>query len=444
MLKGVIEGFYGRDWRRDERLMVFDWMHDAGMNAYVYGPKDDIHIRARWRSPYDADQLAGLADLKRQAEMRGLRFLVSLAPSLDITYSSSADRQALTARVRQLADVGMTDLVLLFDDIPSVLPEADRAHFASFGAAQADVANAVVGQVRPLGGRLLFCPTEYCGRMAGGDPRLSPYLQDIGRDLDPEAMILWTGPEIVSPTIKAEELIHLASVLRRKPVIWDNFHANDYDIRRIHAGPLGGRGADILPLVAGWVTNPNNEAEANFIPVRATGDFLNGRPADLDGLIQAWSPRFRLAFSGGAHVPDHLIRLLVDLFWQPFAQGPESTDMLALARRLLDRHRPDPADPAWHEGLAQLRAFKERINRLFSLMTEIENRDLFHTFHRYLWEAQEEIGHLIAYLDWLATNPAAGEVFPDESRIHNFYRRGFGTGIQELLKRNALGQYHHD
>ena len=37
----------------------------------------------------------------------------------------------------------------------------------------------------------------------------------------------------------------------RKPVIRDNFHANDDDIRRIHAGPLGGRGRDILPLMVG-------------------------------------------------------------------------------------------------------------------------------------------------------------------------------------------------
>ena len=30
------------------------------------------YIRARWRSPYDANQLATLADLKSQAEARGL------------------------------------------------------------------------------------------------------------------------------------------------------------------------------------------------------------------------------------------------------------------------------------------------------------------------------------------------------------------------------------
>ena len=130
MLTGVIEGFYGRDWRRDERLLVFDWIREAGMNAYIYGPKDDVHIRARWRSPYGAEMLATLADLKAQAEARGLRFLMSLAPSLDITYSSAADRAALKARLDQMATIGITDIVLLFDDIPSVLPPPDVAHFA--------------------------------------------------------------------------------------------------------------------------------------------------------------------------------------------------------------------------------------------------------------------------------------------------------------------------
>lgn len=56
--------------------------------------------------------------------------------------------------------------------------------------------------------------------------------------------------------------------------------------------------------------------------------------------------------------------------------------MLALARHMLGQHRPDPLDPQWRDGLAQLRSFKARIDQLFTLMTEIENRDLFHAFHR--------------------------------------------------------------
>lgn len=444
MLTGVIEGFYGRDWTRDAKLMVMDWLRDGGMNAYIYGPKDDVKIRARWRTPYDAAELAALADLKAAAQARGLRFLMSLAPALDITYSSAADRAAIAARVDQMLALGVTDVVLLYDDIPSHLPEPDRARFVNFAAAQADVANAVLAQLRPHGGSVLFCPTEYCGRMAGGDPRGSVYLQTLGRALDPAVEVMWTGPEIVSPTIEAEGLRQVAEVLRRKPVIWDNFHANDYDIRRIYAGPLGGRGADILPLISGWFTNPNNEAEANFLALRTTGDFLNARPIDLDAALAAWAPRFRLAFSGEATVPPDLVRLLADLFWQPFAQGPESTAMLALARQLLATHRPDPASPAWRDGLARLRDFDARITRLFEAMTELENRELFHTFHRYLWEAREEIGHLVSYLNWLDTGPAAQDVFPNEGRIHNFYRLGFGVGIQEVLKRDTAGRYHHD
>ncbi len=447
MLTGVIEGFYGRDWRRDERLSVFDWTQAAGMNTYVYGPKDDVHVRARWRVPYAAGNMAKLADLKNEAEARGLSFFVALAPSLDVTYSDPADRAALTARVDQLVASGMRDLVLLFDDIPSVLPLADKAVFDSFAAAQADLANLVlVRLVASGGGRLIFCPTEYCGRMAGGDPRGSAYLQRLGETLDGRIEVFWTGPEIVSERIEADHLRAVAEVLRRKPVVWDNFHANDYDIRRIHSGPLSGRGRELLTLVAGWITNPNNEAEANFPAIHTTGAYLHD-PGYLPDMairaaVRAWQPRFRLAFGEG-QVPEDLVALLCDLFWQPFAQGPQSAAVLSRVRAALTRQRPDTDDPEWQGMLADVRQFKARINRLFVLMTEIENRELFHTYHGYLWEAQEEVGHLLAYLEWLDTGPGMLDVFPHEDRVHNFYRRGFGVDVQEILRRDALGRFHH-
>jgi protein O-GlcNAcase/histone acetyltransferase len=76
-------------------------------------------------------------------------------------------------------------------------------------------------------------------------------------------------------------------------------------------------------------------------------------------------------------------------------------------------------------------------------MTEVANRDLFHAFHGYLWEAQEEIGHLVVYCDWLDTGPDATAVFPAEERIHNFYRRGFGVAVQEILRRGRDGRFGH-
>ena len=197
-----------------------------------------------------------------------------------------------------------------------------------------------------------------------------------------------------------------------------------------------------MPLVAGWITNPNTQAEANFVAIRTTGDFLRGN-IDLPSALSDWQHRFTLAFSDGALVPLDLIGLLADLFWQPFAQGPQSAALLAQVQAMLDRPRPDTMRNEWKAGLEAVRAFKARINQLFTLMTEIENRDLFHTFHRYLWEAQEEIGHLLKYLDWLDSNPAPDVDFPAAERIHNFYRRGFGVEVQQILQRDGTGRYHH-
>lgn len=442
MFSGVIEGFYGRDWTLPERLMVMGWMQAAGMDTYIHGPKDDVHVRARWRTPYAPAQLAALANLKAEAQTRGLRFLMSLAPCLDVTYSSDADRAAIMARINQMIGIGVTGVALLYDDIPNELPQADRARFASFAQAQADIANMVMDRLRALGGQVIFCPTDYCGRMAGGDPRTCAYLQALGRDLAPDIDVFWTGPEIVSDTIDADGLRDVAQILGRKPVIWDNFHANDYDIRRIYAGPLAGRGQDAVQQVAGWITNPNNQAEANFVAIRSTGDFLRGG-IDMQATLTDWQHRFTLAFADGATMPLDLVGLLADLFWQPFAQGPQSTALFAQVHAMLDRPRPDTHSREWQAGLDAVRQFKTRINHLFTLMTEIENRELFHSFHRYLWEAQEEIGHLVKYLDWLDGNPPANADFPAAERIHNFYRRGFGVEVQEILKRDRTGRYTH-
>lgn len=443
MLTGVIEGFYGRHWTRPERLMTFDWLRDAGMGAYIYGPKDDVQVRARWRHPYSAAQLAELADLKSEAEARGLRFAIALAPSLDIGYADPSDKAALAARLDQFTDLGVRDVALLFDDIPSVLTPADAAHFASFADAQADVTNFAARHIAPHGGRLIFCPTEYCGRMAGGDAEASPYLQTLGRTLDPKIDIFWTGPEIVSEVITADHLRAVGRVLRRKPLIWDNFHANDYDIRRVHLGPLGGRDPAILDLVAGWITNPNNEAEANFVPLRTTGDFLRGTAPDMTAATEAWRAHFALAFQSGETLGADQVALLCDLFWQPFATGPQTAELLANLRQMLAAPRPDVNGPEWQAGLARFRRLQARVDALFTGMTEIANRELFHALHPYLWEAREELSHLGTYLDWLATNPAEDAVFPTSERVYNFYRQGFTAEAQRLLRRTDDGGLSH-
>ena len=54
-------------------------------------------------------------------------------------------------------------------------------------------------------------------------------------------------------------------LIKRKPVIWDNIHANDYDQTRLYLGPYDGRPVDLQSHIGGVLTNPNCEFEANFI-----------------------------------------------------------------------------------------------------------------------------------------------------------------------------------
>ena len=184
------------------------------------------------------------------------------------------------------------------------------------------------------------------------------------------------------------------------------------------------------------------------MPIHTTGAFLAAAQYDEDQALAAaisdWHPRFELAFGPeGERLPDDELRLLIALFYQPFQCGAEIVEMLGLAKALLSAQRPAITDE-WHQGAERLRKFKERITSLFDHMTELKDRELFHTFHPYLWEAREEVTHLVTYLDWLAQAPAPEEVFPSRDRIYNFYRQGFAVAIQEMLPRDEKGNYHHD
>src|ERR1051325_373837 len=101
-ISGVIEGVYGQPWSRAERLELFGWMRDAKLNTYLYAPKDDLKLRARWREPYTADELNALRELIGACIAHGIEFTFALSPGLDICYSSSNEIEAITRRFQQL------------------------------------------------------------------------------------------------------------------------------------------------------------------------------------------------------------------------------------------------------------------------------------------------------------------------------------------------------
>jgi protein O-GlcNAcase/histone acetyltransferase len=199
------------------------------------------------------------------AKEAGIVFYYAISPGLDIVYSSAKEVSCLKRKLEQVSQFGCNAFAILFDDIEPEISQTDKEVFQSFGQAQVSVSNEVYQALNQP--RFIFCPTEYCSARAVPNVRNSEYLNTIGAKLLPEIDIMWTGSKVISKIITVESILELSEVLRRKPVIWDNLHANDYDQKRVFLGPYSGRSTDLVSHLRGVLTNPNCEYEANFIPI---------------------------------------------------------------------------------------------------------------------------------------------------------------------------------
>ncbi|MDZ7799608.1 MAG: beta-N-acetylglucosaminidase domain-containing protein [Trueperaceae bacterium] len=388
--RGVIEGFYGRPWRPAQRRELLGDLAAWDMTTYVYGPKDDVKVRAAWRLSYDQEEARELGALAREARTHGVALHYAIAPGLDLRYADPDDRRALRAKVDQVLDFGAEGVTLLFDDIDPALSPADARAFPSPAHAQADVANELHAHLQDRGGvPLLLCPTEYCDRMADPSPEESPYLRTLGEDLHPGIDVYWTGPEIVSERVPPEAAARMGRTLGRKPVLWDNLHANDYDGRRLYLGPYRGRPPELRAQLRGVISNPNVEAEANFVPLHTTAAWLRGHADTPDAAessfraaIDAWWPRFA---THDGHLDRELLEVLVDYLHLPFAHGPR-------ARAHLDALRVLAADPrtAPPEVAATLARAAEQLRAAYVGVTELTRRELAYALYPYAWDLKEE------------------------------------------------------
>ncbi len=441
-LAGVIEGFYGEPWSQAERFQLFDWMARWGLNTYFYCPKDDLKHRAIWREPYSSDEAEKLGAIIRACRQRRLHFIYALGPGLDIRYSKETDQAHLKKRFEQMLKLGCRHFSLLFDDIPDRLDPDDIRRWGSLAAAQSQITNVLFRWVRERspGARFLFCPTPYCGRMAARKLGGQDYLPTIGRDLLPGIDVFWTGPEIISREIPVAHIRELRKVLRRKPLIWDNLHANDYDGRRFFCGPYSGRSPALKNEVSGLLSNPNNEFPLNFVPFRTLAQFVrcpatarwNPRKAYL-AAMREWLPAFA---SVGLPVALEDLLLFGDAYYLPHEEGPGAERLYASARTLLETN---PAH--WGAQAARFRRQAARLRDFCVRMTELRQRPLFYALSRRIWELREELDVLERYVAFKSEKRNLDSAFRSDFHLPGTYRGGLVARLQRLLAQDADGKF---
>jgi hyaluronoglucosaminidase len=262
-LRGVIEGFYGPPWSPPDRLAVIEFLAARGMNAYVYAPKSDPKHRSRWRDAYDAAELASFGTLAARTAHHHTKFGFALSPGLDMDYRGKDDRDVLVAKFAPLLDAGVEWVVLALDDIPN------RPGLA---VEQADLATWLLEALRARHAdlHLTLVPTEYVGT------RPTAYLADLAAGLPPAVDVMWTGPTVCSPVVRAADARAWASALvGRRPLLWDNYPVNDGTMERsLHLGPYQGREPEVTDELDGVLCNPMLQAHASQVALATAADFL--------------------------------------------------------------------------------------------------------------------------------------------------------------------------
>ncbi|OLF16334.1 beta-N-acetylglucosaminidase domain-containing protein [Actinophytocola xanthii] len=299
--RGVVEGFYGTPWSQADRLRALDFQGRNKLNTYVYAPKDDPYHRELWRDPYPAARLGEFAQLTRRAARRHVEFVFSLSPGADVCYSGDDDFRLLTAKTQALYDVGVRSFALFFDDIAAQLHcPSDLERFGGdaspAAAAQAHLLDRFAREFlapRRGTGPLLTVPTEYNGTAA------SVYKDRFAALVPPAVHVMWTGQQVISPTISDADVAAARARYAHPLVLWDNYPVNDAQPDRLYLGPLTGRGPrPAASGSAGLLANPMVQAEPSLPALTTVADYA-WNPAGYDP-DRSW--RHALRTLGGRQV----------------------------------------------------------------------------------------------------------------------------------------------
>jgi hypothetical protein len=284
-LSGVVEGFYGRSWTLETRLAYAEYLSAAGLNTFLYCPKNDPFLRKRWRDDWPEDSWQDLLLQSNTYKRRGLYWGVGLSPVELYRDYSSPQKNHLRRKIERLAELSAPILAILFDDMPGNLDAlANR---------QAEIVEDIC-QWLP-GVRVLMCPTYY-----SFDPILQKYFglmpenywSQLGHELPDGVDIFWTGNNVCATSIEVKDIQSISGQLGRQVILWDNYPVNDGAIRSrfLYLEELPARSTALRPLLTGHLCNPMNQGLLSLPALNGLATLYDSRDLDESALATLLGP----------------------------------------------------------------------------------------------------------------------------------------------------------
>lgn len=334
-IRGVIEGFYGTYYTFPERIDMIRFLGEHGFNVYLYGPKNDRQHRMRWWDPYPPRIVDEFGHTIHAAESAGVRFCYAISFGVPVDYGSVEQFEVVTSKLRTFFDLGCRAFAVFLDDMPTYYSHGpNRARFRSAAHAHSDFTNRLHEWLVSLDPTcsLFLCQTEYFGK-----PPFSSYLRELGTLLDPAVHLMYTGKAICSERITLEDIQAWTDAVGRYPLIWDNYPANDLQMRpELHLGPLEGRDPRLPEVCSGYLSNLMNQAEASKIPLLTIADYVR-HPAGY----QPWESWERALLQFGGDDGYGPLRRFAENSLASCLQPDDAPKMNELARGVIEGLRED-------------------------------------------------------------------------------------------------------
>ena len=271
-IRGIVEGFYGRPWSWEERKDMLVFAGKNGYNLYIYAPKADTYHRHDWREMYPDTFLNAFSDLIKTGNKNNMDVAMAVSPGLSLVYSSEEEMETLVKKFEIFITLGTKTCALFLDDIPWKLQhDPDIEKYEDLADAQQDFTNRLYKRLKEIDSdiSLIFCPTEYYGT------KPNEYRQKIGKTINQEVEIMWTGPWVCAKELKIEDTKAVSEEYQRPLLFWDNYPVNDASmVSEMHIGPYTGRENNLNCVSSGIVINPMNQPYASMIPMKAIGRYL--------------------------------------------------------------------------------------------------------------------------------------------------------------------------
>jgi len=272
-MRGVLEGFYGKPWQEQDRLSILKVFSDLKFNVYAYAPKDDQRTNLLWKIPFTEQDKAFFTKIGAEAKRNRLRFCFEIRPVLFLKFSQKEDFDAMMDKIRTLHDCNVDCIILAFDDADKMFYDEDMEVYSTYVEGLADFMNRLGTEVLRLfpDMMLAYGPRDYYLFA----PDINTDLAYMGQNLDKIWEVAWTGNEIVSKTITANDVEAFEAIVHRVPILADNFPVveDPRDSGIINLAPITGRAKEVPSLIKGFIMNPMPLPFSSLLGLATGADF---------------------------------------------------------------------------------------------------------------------------------------------------------------------------